>query len=287
MIPAYAKAFSYQINWRSRSYHDGYHKGAQVGVGMEFRGNSPLVDYPDVRRIDIRQTIRDPAEQVYVRTFNQKNPTPIYAICDLSGSMSFDGRRNKMELMAEIAASIAYSAHQSHDPFSFIGFDQDVRKDWTTSPSTRPYEAFALAERLRNSQPGRLGAEGLLKVSTYLGQARSLVFLVSDFHMPLATIEKALNMLSRHHVVPIVIWDPQEYKNLPKFGFSTITDPETGEIRTLFFREALRKKFEQAFIERRRQLQALFLRYQSPPCFVEDRFQAEKITEYFQQFSAL
>lgn len=287
MIPAYAQAFNYQINWRSRSYHDGYHKGAQVGVGMEFRGNSPLVDYPDARRIDIRQSIRDPAEQVYVRTFNQKNPTPIYAVCDLSGSMRFSGRRNKMELMAEIAASIAYSAHQSHDPFAFIGFDQDVRKEWTTRSSTRTHEAFALAERLRNYKPAQLGEDGLLKVDAHLRRTRSLIFLISDFHMPLATVEKALNMLSRHHLVPIVIWDPEEYKNLPKFGFSTITDSETGEVRTLFFREALRKKFELAFIERRKQLQTMFMRYQSPPCFVEGQFQAEKITEYFQQFSAL
>ncbi len=287
MVPAYAKAFNYQINWRSRSYHDGYHRGAQIGTGLEFRGNSPLLDYPDARRIDIRQTIRDPAEQVHVRVFNQKNPTPIFAVCDLSGSMQFCGNRNKMELASEITASIAYSASQSSDPFAFIGFDQVVREDWLTHLSTRMQDAFSLAERLRTYKPATRGEEGLLKVSAYLGRARALVFLVSDFHMPLATLEKALNMLSRHHVVPIVIWDFEEYKKLPKFGFSTITDPQTGEMRTLFFREELRKKFEQKFLERRQALQALFTRYQSPPCFVENQFEAEKISEYFQQFSAL
>jgi uncharacterized protein (DUF58 family) len=287
VIPAFAKAFTYQINWRSRSYHSGYHRGAQAGLGVEFRGNVPLVDYPDARRIDISQTIRDPADQVHVRIFNQKNPTPIYAICDLSGSMQFSGSGNKMVLASEIAASIAYSAYRAGDPFSLVGFDHVVREEWTARPSLKMHEAFALAERLRDYKPANRGADGLLEVSRYLGQARGLVFLISDFHMPLATLEKAMNMLSRHHLVPLVLWDSGEYRKLPKFGLSTIIDPETGEERTLFFREELRRKFEQAFLERRQQLQALFMRYESPPCFVEDRFEAEVISEYFQQFSAL
>lgn len=82
-------------------------------------------------------------------------------------------------------------------------------------------------------------------------------------------------------------WDSQEYKALPGFGFSTIIDPETGEERTLFFRKALCQKFESAFQKRREKLKALFMRYEAPPCFVEDGFEAETVSEYFRQFSAL
>ena len=287
MVPDFAKAFTYQINWRSRSYHAGYHRGTQSGLGVEFRGNVPLVDYPDARRIDIRQTIRDPGEQVHVRIFNQKNATPIYAVCDLSGSMRFTGRRNKMALAAEIAASVAYSAYQAGDTFSFVGFDQAVREDWLTPPSYRMHDAFALTHQLMNYLPGQIGAEGLLDISRYLGQARGLVFLISDFHMPLDMLEQALNMLSRHHVVPVVLWDAEEFRKLPNFGFSTIIDPETSAQRTLFFRKELRRRFEEAFAERREKLEELFMRYETPPYFVEDGFDAAAISEYFYQFSAL
>jgi uncharacterized protein (DUF58 family) len=287
MIPAFAKAFSYQINWRSRSYHSGYHRGAQSGLGAEFRGNVPLVDYPDARRIDINQSIRDPSDQVHVRIFNQKNPTPIYAVCDLSGSMQFTGSCSKIALAAEIAASVAYSAYQVSDSFGFIGFDSEVRMDWMTQPSTKMTDAFELTERLRDFKPSPAGSDGLLDVTRYLGQARSLVFLISDFHMPLETLEQALNMLSRHHVVPVVVWDSAEYQKLPSFGFSTIVDPETGAQRTLFFRKELQRKFQQAFQERRQKLEALFMQYETPPYFAEDRFDAEAISEYFYQFSAL
>lgn len=287
MIPAFAKTFSYQINWRSRNYHAGYHRGLEGGVGTEFRDNVPLVDYPDARRIDINQTIRDPNEQVFVRVFNQKNPAPVFAACDLSGSMRFAGSCSKMALAAEIAASVAYSVHQSNDNFGFIGFDKAIREDWLTPLSRKMHDAFEITQNLTNYQPTSKGVDGLLDLHRYLGSARALVFLISDFHMPLVIIEQALNTLSRHHVVPVVLWDSWEYKKLPHFGFSTITDPETGEQRTLFFRKELRRKFEEAFLARREQLKALFMRYEMPPHYVEDRFEAAALSEYFHQFSSL
>jgi uncharacterized protein (DUF58 family) len=287
MIPNFAKTFTYQVNWRSRSYHSGYHRGTQGGLGVEFRGNVPLVDYPDARRIDINQTIRDPNEQVYVRVFNQKNATPIYAVCDLSGSMQFTGRFNKIALEAEIAASIAYSAYQAGDTFSFIGFDQVVREDWMTKSSYRMQDAYDLTQRLLSYKPAATGSDGLLDISQVMGQPRGLVFLISDFHMPLEMIEKALNVLSNHHIVPVVLWDVEEYKSLPNFGFSTIIDPETAQQRTLFFRKELKRRFEQMFAQRRYDLEDLFMRYESPAYFVEDGFDPEAISEYFQQFSVL
>ena len=307
MIPNFAKIFSYQINWRSRSHHAGYHRGAHGGLGVEFRGNVPLVDYPDARRIDINQTIRDPNEQVHVRIFNQKNATPIYAVCDLSASMQFRGHheknnekayekayvkirgkaRSKTALMAEIAASIAYSAYQASDTFSFIGFDNEVRQDWHSKVSYRMQDAYELCERLAYYKPTAVGSEGILLVNDYIGRARSLVFLISDFHMPLETIEAALNTLSGHHVVPVVLWNSAEYQSLPNFGLTTIIDAESGEQRTLFFRKALKKRFLEAFEQRKSDLSNLFMRYECPPFFVEDTFNAETISEYFHQFSAL
>lgn len=284
MIPPYAQPFTYQINWRSRNHHAGYHRGTQNGLGVEFRGNVPLVDYPDARRIDIRQTLRDPGEQVHVRVFNQKNATPVYAVCDLSGSMQF-GR--KIPLAAEITASIAYSAYQAADTFSFVGFDDVVREDWLTPPSYRMHDAFELTSRLADYRPAPSGCAGMLEAGRYLGQARALVFLISDFHMPLEALEQAINTLSRHHVVPIVLWSASEYRDLPSFGLSTMIDPESGRQRTLFFRGALKARFEQAFAARRAALEELFMRYETPPCFVEDRFDAEALSEYFHQFSAL
>ena len=84
---SYAKPFEYIVSWKSASLQLGEHRGTQRGMGLDYRGNVNFVDYPDARRMDIRQTMRDPFEQVQVRQFNQESTTPIYAVCDLSSSM--------------------------------------------------------------------------------------------------------------------------------------------------------------------------------------------------------
>jgi uncharacterized protein (DUF58 family) len=284
MVEGQIKEFTYQIGWRTRGRHPGRHASAQRGLGMEFRGHAPLISYPDPRRIDLRQTLRDPFDQVWVRIFNQKSSVPVYVVCDLSGSMGFTGQMRKLEIAAEITASAAYSAFRVNDPFGFVGFDEKVRDDWMFTSSTRVHGAFELTERLAAHRPGHVAAKGLGDVAQYLPRERSLVLLVSDFHTPLEQLGDQLTTLMRHHVVPLVLWDAAEYRNLPEFGIASVTDCETGARRTLFLRKHYRERILQAFEDRRIALQKLFMSVDMPPLFIEDRFEADALTEYFYQF---
>lgn len=280
------KEFSYQIGWRSRGRHPGRHASAQRGLGMEFRGHAPLIAYPDPRRIDLRQTIRDPSEQVWVRIFNQKSAVPVFVVCDLSGSMGFAGQMRKLEIASQIAASAAWSAFRVNDPFGFIGFDQQVREDWMFASTTKVHGAFELTERLAAYHPGHVGAGGLADVYRFLTRDRALVLLISDFHMPQHELEAALGTLIRHHVVPLVLWDAAEYRSLPEFGVASVIDSESGARRTLFLRKDLRQRILDAFEQRRKSLQATFMRFDMPPLFIEGAFEADDLTEYFYQFLA-
>jgi uncharacterized protein (DUF58 family) len=255
-------------------------------MGMEFRGHTTLLSYPDPRRIDIRQTIRDPMEQVYVRLFNQKSATPVFVICDLSGSMNFGAKKRKIKLAAEIAESVAQSASEHHDPFGFIGFDEKVREDWISTTSFKSHHAITMAESLKDFHPAPVDCKGITEVYRYLPRERSLVFLISDFHMPNEVLEEGLSNLLRHHIVPVVLWDAAEYRNLPEFGLANVTDAETGERRTLFIRKELREKIVQSFENRRNEIYELFMRFDMPPFYVEGEFDADSLTEYFHQFVA-
>lgn len=286
MIPERAKEFTYQVGWRSRGRHPGRHASAQRGLGMEFRGHAPLIAYPDPRRIDLRQTLRDPFDQVWVRIFNQKSSVPVFVVCDLSGSMGFGGHMRKLEIAAEITASAAYSAFRVNDPFGFIGFDEEVREDWMFIASTKVHGVFDLADRLADYRPGHISAAGLGDVNRFLPRERSLVLLVSDFHTPLDELGEHLEGMMRHHVVPLVLWDAAEYRSLPEFGIASVTDCETGARRTLFLRKDFRTRILQAFQQRRAALEALFMRHDMPPLFLEDGFDADDLTEYFYQFVA-
>jgi len=287
MIPSYAKPFTYQIPWKSSSIHFGGHRGTQRGLGFEYRGNVPLIDYPDARRMDLRQTLRDPYEQVQVKLFNQDNTTPIFAVCDLSSSMQFKGLTRKLDQAKEIAASIAYSAFETGDVFSFIGYHQHVVDALTLPLSHHVHSSFEIIEQLSDYKKMRVGSEGVLEVPQYLSQHRGLVFWISDFHMPVALIEQAFNMMSVHQVVPVVLWDDQEYKKLPKFGFGNMIDPETGFNRTIFFRDSVRTQFEAAFAERKQTLENLFSSFYSQAIYLSGKFNPEDMSHYFEQYMSL
>lgn len=283
MIPEYAKPFYYQVPWKSSSIHFGEHRGTQRGLGDEFKGNMSLIDYPDARRMDLRQTLRDPYEQVQVKLFNQDNTTPIFAVCDVSSSMQFKGQRRKLDLAKEIAASIAYSAFETSDVFSVIAYHQQVIETLTLSLSHHVHQAFEVIDQLGQYQEMRVGAEGILEVPQYLSPHRGLVFWISDFHMPLSLIEQAYNAMSAHQVIPVVLWDEYEYTKLPKFGFGNMIDPETGMNRTIFFRQSVREQFEEAFAARKQALEILFTRFDSQAIYIHDQYDPDVMSRYFEQ----
>ncbi|MGQ0442652.1 MAG: DUF58 domain-containing protein [Methylophilaceae bacterium] len=286
MRPDHIKEFSYHINWRSRSRRPGRHRSNQRGMGMEFRGHTTLLAYPDPRRIDIRQTIRDPLEQIYVRIFNQKSATPVFVLCDMSGSMQYGSQQRKISVAADIAQSVAQSATHNGDPVGFIGFDDEVREDWLCTLSARPHVAIEMAEKLKSYRPVEVASTALIDTVRLLPRERSLVFLVSDFHMPIKDLEEALILMLRHHIIPVVLWDSSEYADLPEFGITNVTDPETGAKRTLFLRKEYRDRILQSFRNRRKAIEDLFLRFDMQPFFVENHFDADLLTDYFHQYVA-
>jgi uncharacterized protein (DUF58 family) len=280
----YIKEFSYHISWRSRSRRPGRHKSNQRGMGMEFRGHTTLLSYPDPRRIDIRQTIRDPMEQVYVRIFNQKSATPVFVMCDLSGSMQYGMPHTKLTTAAEITRSVAQSATRNGDPVAFVGFDDELRDEWLSTLSARPHSMLELADRLENHLPSEVGAGALIHSARLLPRERALIFLVSDFHMPLEHLEETLLLMLRHHIVPVVLWNSTEYKDLPEFGITSINDPETGERRTLFLRASYRQRILDTFAARRKAIEDIFMKFDMQPFFVEDTFDADLLSDYFHQY---
>ena len=284
METVYAKPFEYVVPWKSASVQLGSHRGTQRGLGFEYRGNVNLVDYPDARRMDIRQTIVDPFEQVQVRQFNQESTTPIYVLSDLSSSMQFKGKARKLDKAMEIATAVANAAYQAGDLFSLIGYNDEVIDDYTLPLSRDLHQSKVTIAELQHYQTMRVGTEGITEAPNFLAQDRSLIFWISDFHMPLAVIEKAMAAMSAHQVIPIALWDDHEYKSLPKLGFSTMIDPETGLNRTVFFRKELKESFVAKFEQRTKDLDTLFLKYESPALFVDGDYNADVFTHYFEQY---
>jgi len=69
----------------------------------------------------------------------------------------------------------------------------------------------------------------------------------------------------QHHVVPMVLWDSSEYKNLPEFGITSVIDCETGQKRTLFLRKEMRANIVASFEARRAEIEALLMSFDMAP----------------------
>lgn len=270
--------FHYAVGWRATGVHPGGHAGAHAGGGFEFTGHVPFLAHPDPRHLDIRASLRDPFRQLVSRSFRQRSAIPVFVLADLSASLGFGAKR---EMLADFAAACAYSAYRAGDRFGFLGGDEVLRWDAFLPCRQQGDAARELRERLTNWQPAGRSALGLQDAAPHLGRQRSLVFLVSDFHLPLAEIEQLLGTLVRHDVVPVVLWDSAEFERLPARGLAYVEDPETGERRRLWMRPSLREKFREAFAQRREALTRLCAQRGREPFFIIDRFDPDGLTRYF------
>lgn len=275
------REFHYKIDWRSKSHLPGHHRSSQSGGGLEFRGNVPLLASPDPRRLDIRASLSDPFEQWFVRNFRQRSQVPVYLIADLSASLGFLGERRKMDVLADVSESVAYSVHRTGDRFAFMGCDEVLRPDFLLPPTHALGAGFEIVHRLRNLVPSGTSAMGLLNVGRNLTKQRSLIFLVSDFHFDEGLLSSLMESLSSHRVCPIVLWDRAEFEPLPRFGLVSVRDSESGRKRTLLLRPSFHERLREAFVARRSWLNRLFTHYETQALFVEDGFNAEHLTHYF------
>jgi len=291
-----AAEFIYRVSWPARGMRPGAHTSRHAGMGQLFSRYASLVDYPDPRRLDLRASVRDPFGMLYTRVYRQRTAISVIVVADLSSSMRFGDKR---QFVADLVAAGARSALSSGDAFGFIGIGQGQSEGHSQGHSHRRGQGPGPADSLYLPPSFRQGAaEWLLRrlaeplpvgrtlsdeaaMAGRLPARRSLLFLVSDFHWPAPRLEQMLGLLSRHDVVPVVLWDPHEYDALPRRGLVSLADPETGRRRTLFMRPKLAERWRAAYAERRTLLTRRFHRNGRPPLFAGVRFAATTFTDYF------
>lgn len=271
----------YRTGTPARGYFPGHHRSKNGESGFEFRGHASLLDAPDPRRLDLHASLRDPFDNWIVRVYSQRKSIPVAIVADLSASMCFEGARRKLDVLADFTDSLAWSVWRTGDSFGFVGCDQQVRADLLLPQTRVRGVGQALAGKLRSLNLKGNSARGLLDASRHLSRQRSLVFLVSDFHLPLATLKQVLRNLAQHDVVPMVVWDPAEFTLSAPRGLAYGVDPESGEQRLIWWRPALRERWAARHAERRHDLLAMFRSMRVKPIFVEQGFDPDAVTRHF------
>jgi uncharacterized protein (DUF58 family) len=271
----------YRVAGAVRGRWPGAHRSRRGSSGSEFRAHAPLIDVPDVRRLDLHASLRDPFGQWLVRVNSERMAIPVAVVADLSASMGFEGAQRKLDVLADFVESLAWSAWRNGDSFGFVGCDERVRAELVLPQSRARGGGVALAASLRALAAAGRSAQGLLAAHRHLTRQRSLLFLVSDFHLPLQFVERVLDSLADHEVVPVVLWQPQEFGLGSTTGIADVIDPESGQRRALWWRPALRARWEAAQRERRAALLGECRRRRLAPLLIEGAFDADAVTRHF------
>ena len=273
--------FHYRIAAPALGHFPGHHRSRTGDSGVEFRGHANLMDAPDPRRLDLHASLRDPFGGWIVRVYSQRKSIPVVIVADLSASMAFEGRQRKLDVVADFAESLAWSAWRTGDSFGFIGCDSVVRIDLLL-PQTRSRGAGnAIAQTLRGLKLAGRSAQGLLDAHRHLPRRRALVFLLSDFHLPMDDLRALLRGYAHHELVPVVVWDPLEFGPSVPRGLAPLVDLETGRRRLVWWRPALREKWLVQQREHRAELLGQFSAQRLRPLFIEGGFDADAVTKHF------
>lgn len=276
------QVFQYHLKGLSCSVFAGKHASQWLGSGQLFKRQAPFTANADPRRIDVRVSVLDPFEQYQVRTYQQHSLLDVVLIGDLSASFSFNGERAKREVLQDLLLSIAYSALATGDYFAFIGCGQQLEHRWILPANRHSGCIEAFAKQLRYA-PDSPDFSSIAHIAPYLSKRRSLVFILSDFHLALSRLPPLLHVLKHHDVVPLVLWDKQEYEQLPAWGLMTFQDMENATPRMLFMRPALREKIQIIYAQRRQQLQNSLRALGYEPLFLTNQPVVEQLNNYFRQ----
>lgn len=196
------------------------------GRGIEFEEVREYQPGDDVRLLDWNVTAR--AGRPFIKSFREERELTVFLLVDISPSLDFGTNEQlKSDLVAELAATLAFSAIQNNDKVGLMLFTDRVEKLVPPRKGTR-HVLRVVRELLYHEPVGRQTRVdvALENLSHALGR-RAVVFLISDFQTPEFSRELRI-VKHRHDLIPVLVHDQRE-TNLPPVGYVELYDPEGDE----------------------------------------------------------
>lgn len=213
----------------SQNIFAGEYHSAFKGRGMMFAEVREYQYGDDIRDIDWNVTARH--NKPFVKVYEEERELTVMLLVDVSASRNFGAvGPEKREMIAEIAATIAFSAIQNNDKIGAIFFSDHVEK-FITPKKGRKHILYLIRELL-DFQPESRGTD-IAQAVRYFSDAlkrRCTMFLISDF-IDDSDYKTPLNVAqSRHDVMAIQVYDKRD-SEMPNVGLMKVQDLETGAVR--------------------------------------------------------
>lgn len=181
-------------------------------------------------------------------------------LVDVSGSRVFGTvSRLKMEVVTEVAATLAFSTIQNNDKIGVIFFSDKIEK-FIPPKKGRKHVLHIIREMIDfRPESTRTDLSEALRYFTNSIKKRSTAFLISDFMD--SGFEKELTIANRKHdVVALQVFDIRETE-MPDVGLVKLKDAETGERMWVDTSDVrLRKSYKNAWGQSQLELQKTFTR---------------------------
>ena len=250
----------------SRQIFAGEYHSAFKGRGMAF---SEVREYQwgdDVRNMDWNVTARMNAP--HVKVFEEERELTVMLLVDISRSGLFGTKaKTKREQIAEIAATLTFSAILNNDKVGCILFTDRVEK--FIAPGKGRTHFLRIIREILECEPKYNGTDigEALRFLTNAIKKKCTAFVLSDMLDVRADgtprYEEALKVaVNRHDVSVIRVSDPRE-KSLPNVGLVNAKDAETGASRWInTASRKVREAYETWFRSSTEQADRLMLKYQ-------------------------
>ena len=243
----------------SRNIFAGEYHSQFKGRGMAFSEVREYQPGDDVRSIDWNVTAR--LNKPYIKVFEEERELTVMLLVDVSGSRNFGTlSQMKRDMMAEVAATLAFSTIANNDKVGVIFFSDKAEK-FIPAKKGKTHVLHIIRELL-SYEPSSTGTD-IAQALQYFSNAQKrhcTAFLISDFIGAGAMYKPLLIASNRHEVNAIQIYDRREAE-LPNVGLVKFHDAETGNdlwIDTAI--TSIRNDYAQAWRRNQDEIQQLFTR---------------------------
>ena len=219
------RALSHQVF--AGEYHSAY-----KGRGMAFSEVREYQYGDDVRNMDWNVTAR--LRTPYVKVFEEERELTVMLLVDVSRSGLFGtDTMTKRELVAEVAAVLAFSAILNNDKVGALFFSDRIEE--FIPPKKGRSHLLHIIREIIGLKPTSDGTDisGALRFLTNAMKKKCTAFLLSDM-LDVDTdgrprYEDALKVaVNRHDLSVLKVYDPRE-RDIPDVGVVHVKDSETGD----------------------------------------------------------
>ena len=220
------KQIEIRIRKRTENTLMGQYHSAFKGQGMAFAEVRPYQFGDDIRRIDWNKTAR--FKEPYVKVMEEERELTMMLLVDISASMNYGTKTQlKRELVAEISASLGFSAAGNNDKVGLILFADKVYKVIPPQKGRKHILAIISTILTADYVEAEANINAALEYMMHVFKKKSLAFLFSDFADDFD--DKLLKIASKkHQLLGLRVFDEKD-NEIPDVGYAFFRDVETGK----------------------------------------------------------